>query len=100
MKKLYLFNNTQEHGFNDCYSMTDVGVVLGHHICSDSAFMLHDLCQKKDRKKEVDDYFKDEPYEVEVIKDNEVSSHPGLIEAIKLNKILTEIENMVKGERK
>lgn len=85
MRKLYLFNNTQQRGWGNCFSITDDGTVLGNHVCSESSFMLQDLYYREDRKKAVDKYFGDEPYEVEVIEDDEVSTHKGLEKACQLN---------------
>lgn len=92
MRKLYLFNNSipANEGWNSSYSMADDGTVLGNHLCSHDVFMYHDLYVRSDRKKTVDEHFKDEPYEVEIIPSHEVKTHPGLQEAFKLNQIAGE----------
>lgn len=91
MNKLYLFNNTQSgQGFDSCYSMTDKGIVLGSHICSHSRFMQHDLHDAPKRQEYIKKHFGDEPYEVVVVPDDQVKTHPGLAEAFKLNQLEAE----------
>lgn len=91
MRELYLFNNGSPFkGWNDCYSMTDDGHVLGNHICSADTFMMHDLHDRPGRLKVIKEYFKDEDYQVIVIPSDEVRNHEGLKKAFELNQKLRE----------
>jgi hypothetical protein len=69
-------------------SITDDGHILGSHICSHITFMLFDLHNRKDRLEKIQNHYKDEPYEIEIISYEEVNHHAGLQEAFKLNDTL------------
>jgi hypothetical protein len=84
MRKLFIFNNSQIPGWGDCYSITDDGVILGNHICSDSRYMKNDLHDATHRFEVIQKYFNGEQYELVIIPDNEVKTHPELDKACKL----------------
>lgn len=82
--KIFLFNNTQEEGWGVCYSVAEDGTGLGSHLCSNSGFMKWDLHDRPDRKKSCDEHYPN-GYELVIVPDEEVKTHPGLSAAIKLN---------------
>ena len=86
MRKLYLFvNSIPFPEWLSCVSITDDGVFLGSHVCSNMFYMKHDLHDAQHRLDRVKAHFKDEPYEVECVAYEDVLSHPGLTEAFRLN---------------
>jgi|ERR1051326_1850680 hypothetical protein len=88
MRKLYIFNNSPGNtDWNVCHSMADDGTHLGSHVCSHEHFMQYDLHDRKDRLETILQHFNGEPYELELISADDVLSHAGLKEALRLNEL-------------
>lgn len=87
---IYGFNNGGSPSWYSALAMAQDGTVLGSHLCSHEAYMPHDLGvlagSRPDRHK--NDYQKHYPngYRMDFIPREDINSHEGLQEAIRLAK--------------
>jgi len=88
MNKIYCFLNTVNNESGVAYAISDTGLVLGTHCCSEDAYVPHDLgVDEGARPDRLETYAKYFPngYEMEFIPNDRVENHRGLQEAIKKN---------------
>lgn len=95
MNKIYAFSNVVGGGDGIAYAMGDDGTVLGSHWCSNEGYVPHDLGVREgsrpDRHENYRKHFPD-GYEMEFVPAAEVKTHPGLVEAFRLNQLQADAE--------
>jgi hypothetical protein len=89
-KKIYAFSNIVGGGDGVAYAMAEDGTVLGSHWCSNEGYVLMDLGvmpgSRPDRHETYRKHYPD-GYEMEFVRSSEVKTHPGLVEAFRLNQL-------------
>lgn len=93
MNKIYAFSNVVGGGDGAAYAMADDGTVLGSHWCSHECYVPYDLGVKEgarpDRHETYREHFPN-GYEMEFVRAADIKTHPGLIEAFRLNQLQTD----------
>lgn len=88
MHKIYCFNNGGSKDWWYAQAIADDGHALAGHICSHPGFMKHDLGITSNWKHEIyDKHFGAGNWELEWVED--IEAHPGIVEAFRLNKMLS-----------
>ena len=77
-------NKENQKNWLHCLSLTDDGFILGGHLCSDMVYMMHDLHNRPDRLAKVQNHFKHERYDIEVLSFEECKNHIEFNKAIEL----------------
>lgn len=94
MKKIYCFNNGGSKDWYEAIAITEDGTVVASHICSNEAFMHHDLGLTGDWKhKNYDEHYGKGNWELEWVPSINVKEHKGLKKAFELNAKLKEKED-------
>lgn len=96
LPRIYVFSAGGSLGWQECYAISEDGVILGSHICSSFAYAPHDLgALEGTREDRHENYYqKHYPggYKMEVIPPFEV--HEGLKKALELNGKLGEEDKL------
>lgn len=89
MPKIYCFSNIQNGGEGLAIAIAEDGTVLGSHFCSSEIFVPNDLGVTKGTRPDRHERYKAHypgGYEMEFVRAKDVSKHPKLQAALKLNK--------------
>lgn len=93
MPKIYCFSNVVGGGDGIAYAIAEDGVILGSHWCSHEGYVPGDLGvtpgSRPDRHETYKKHYPD-GYEMEFVSSDEVDTHEGLQEAIRLNNLSSE----------
>lgn len=94
MNKIYCFSNVKDGGDGIAYAISDDGVVLGSHWCSNEYYVSMDLGvdegSRPDRHIKYAEHFPN-GYKMVFVPASKVSTHTGLQKAFKLNQKLREL---------
>lgn len=85
--KIYVWCNSCAHEWHVFMALSEDGVALAGHVCSDHGFAYHDMGIDEDGwKRDVYAAHYPDGFEVELIERESVMTHPGLAAALAANK--------------
>ena len=88
--KIYCFSNVRGGGDGPALAVAEDGTVLGSHWCSSEFYVPHDLGVEEGARLDRHEHYRAHypgGYEMEFVRAADVLSHPGLMEALRLNQI-------------